>query len=190
MIFLALGLLLFLGAHIAISQRGFRVRMIAKWSEGRWRILVSLVSLLGLGLIAYGFGVYRAQGYIPLYEPPLALRHLALLLNLPIFILISAAYFPGHIKAAVKHPMLLAIKMWATAHLFANGDLGSILLFGSILIWGIYSRISVKSRELLEPRAAITGPLKNDLIAIIIGLVAYLFVLKYLHFAVIGVEPL
>ncbi|MES2905679.1 MAG: NnrU family protein [Pseudomonadota bacterium] len=189
MLFLILGLALFIGAHLAVTLRGFRSNMIARLGEAKWKLALSTVSLLGLALIAYGFGEYRAEGYRQLYDPPLFLRHLALVLNLPVFILIAAAYLPGHIKRIVKHPMLLGIKLWAMAHLFANGDLGSVLLFGSFLIWAVYARINVKARELAEPRAATTGSRQNDMIAVLVGLVAYLIVVKWLHLMIIGVQP-
>lgn len=190
MIYLILGLILFLGAHFAILRRSFRANMIAKLGNNGWRATVGLCAFAGLALIAYGFSHYRAQGYIALYEPPLLLRHLALILNLPVFVLIAAAYLPGRIKATVKHPMLVAVKFWAIAHLCANGDLGSVILFGSILTWAVIARIAVKKREMTEPPPRRDGPFRNDLIAILIGISAYLLVLNKLHLMIIGVQPL
>jgi uncharacterized membrane protein len=190
MIYLITGLVLFLGAHLAIIFRGFRTKIIAKIGDKGWRVGISLCTLIGLVLIAYGFSQYRAGGYVRLYEPPLFLRHLALILNLPVFVLLASAYLPGYIKATIKHPMLAAVKLWALAHLCANGDLGSVILFGSILAWAVIARIAVKKREMAEPPPPRSGPLRNDLIAILIGLTAYILVLDWLHAILIGVQPL
>lgn len=190
MITLILGLILFIGAHVAIMLRNFRARTIGKFGSNAWRATIGLIAFIGLVLIAYGFSHYRAEGYVRIYEPPLFLRHLALFLNLPVFILIAAAYLPGWIKAKVKHPMLMAVKLWAAAHLCANGDLGSIILFSSILAWAVIARIMVKRREAFEPPGPRDGPLRNDLIAVLIGLAAYLFMLNGLHLMLIGVQPL
>jgi uncharacterized membrane protein len=190
MTYLILGLILFLGAHFAILRRSFRAKVIAKVGDNGWRASVGLCALIGIVLIAYGFSQYRAQGFIILYEPPLFLRHLALILNLPVFVLIAAAYLPGYIKATFKHPMLAAVKFWAIAHLCANGDLGSVILFGSILAWAVIARIAIKKREMVEPPAKRSGPVRNDLIAILIGLSVYILVLDWLHVILIGVPPL
>jgi uncharacterized membrane protein len=190
MIYLILGLVLFLGAHFAILRRGFRTDMISKFGSNSWRATIGLCAFAGLVLIAYGFSQYRAHGYIALYEPPLLLRHLALVLNLPVFVLIAAAYLPGRIKTTVKHPMLVAVKFWTVAHLCANGDLGSVILFGSILAWAVIARIAVKRRELIEPPLARDGSFRNDLIAILVGVSAYILVLDKLHLMIIGVQPL
>ncbi len=190
MTYLILGLVLFLGAHAAIMLRDFRANIVAKIGTNGWRAGVSLAAFVGLVLIAYGFSEYRAQGYIQLYEPPFFLRHLALLLNLPVFVLIFAAYLSGHIKAKLKHPMLVAIKLWALAHLCANGDLGSVLLFGSIMIWAVLARIAIKRREMPEPPVSQAVSVRNDLIALLLGIAVYLLLIMGLHKALIGVSPL
>lgn len=188
MTILILGLIIFLGAHAVTIARGVRASMIGQLGENGYKIAYSVASLLGLVLIVYGFGAYRANGYIPVWTPPKALTHLALLINLPVFILLAAAYLPGRIKAAVKHPMLLAVKMWATAHLLANGDLGSMLLFGGFLVWAVLARISAKRRQEDIPGAASIAPsASNDLIAIGIGLAAYAAMVFWLHPLLIGV---
>lgn len=189
MILLILGLLLFLGGHALTLMQDVRATLIARMGESAYKGLYSAASALGLVLIIWGFGAYRAGGYIPVWEPPKALTHLALLLNLPIFILLAAVYLPGRIKAAAKHPMLLAVKIWATAHLLANGDLGSMLLFGSFLAWGVMARISAKRREEAMPGAALAAAPspRNDLIAVVIGLAAYALMAFWLHPILIGV---
>ena len=146
MTLLVIGLVLFLAVHAFSMARDAREAAVARLGVGGYRAVYSVVSILGLGLIVWGYGVYRAGGYIPVWDPPVALRHLALLLLAPVFPLLSVGR-NSLIRAKTRHPMLLAIKIWAFAHLLANGDLGSILLFGSILAWAVVARISVKSRE-------------------------------------------
>ena len=124
------------------------------YGEGPDKGLDPLVSLLGVVLIAVGFGRYRAAGYIPVWDPPTWTRHLALLLVWFAFVSVAAAYLPGRIKARLKHPMLTGVKIWALAHLLANGDLGSILLFGAILVWAVLARISAKRRDEGPPHGA------------------------------------
>jgi uncharacterized membrane protein len=126
-----LGLVLFLGVHTLTTQRTLRARVIAATGEGGYKIGYALVSLLGLVLIVRGFADYRATVMWELWTPPKALKHITEALMLPAVILVVAAYIRGRIYAAVKHPMLSGVKLWAAAHLLANGDLGGIILFGS-----------------------------------------------------------
>lgn len=186
------GLVLFLGIHsVSIVAPAWRQEQVVRMGEGPWKGLYSVAAALGLGLLIYGYGVAR-HSPIVLYTPPAALRHLALLLMLPVFPLLLAPYLPGRIKSATKHPMLLAVKFWATAHLLANGTLADVLLFGGFLTWAVLDRISVKRRA---PGAAGTAPHApsrpvNDLIVIIVGLALYaLFVLRA-HQWLFGVSPL
>lgn len=189
MAYLITGLVLFLVSHLAVAVPGFKRQIIETRGYAFWKIGISLISLVALTLIIYGFSLYRAEGYISLWEPPLFLRHVALVLNLPVFIFIAAAFLPGRIKAALKHPILAGVKLWALAHLLANGDLGSVLLFGTFLIWAVIARIAAKRREALLSPLDRSGPRSNDLMAVLIGLVAYLIMLKYLHIVLIGVLP-
>jgi uncharacterized membrane protein len=193
MTILLLGLVIFIGAHSFTMARGPRAHAIARLGEGAYKGLYSLVSLLGLVLIIWGFGAYRAEGYIQLWNPPVWTRHLSLLLVWPAFVAFAAAYLPGRIKGALKHPMLAALKIWALAHLLANGDLGSMLLFAGLLAWAVAARISTKRRdEVLDhggPAAAPAG-WRNDLLAIAIGTVVYLVFLFWLHPLLIGVPAL
>ena len=148
LLILILGLVLFLGTHAFSMARAKRAEAIGQLGEKRFKLVYTLLSIAGLVLIAYGFHQYRASGYIAVWDPPVWTRHLAVLLNLFAFIALASTYLPGHIRARAKHPMLLAVKIWATAHLLANGDLGSILLFGSFLAWAVAARISAKRRAL------------------------------------------
>lgn len=187
MLLLVLGLVLFIGTHLFTAQRARRGRLIARMGENGYKLLYSAVSAIGLILMIVGFGEARAAGPVQVWDPPAALRHLALLINLPIFVLLAAAYLPGRIKSATKHPMLLAVKIWATAHLLANGDLASIVLFGSLLAWAVVARIMAKRREAVEGTPDRSGPARDDAIAVVVGLVAYVVMIVWLHPLLIGV---
>jgi uncharacterized membrane protein len=181
-----LGLVIFLGAHVFVTRRGERAALIARLGAWPYRGLFSLVSIVGIGLIAYGFAHYRATSLIPVWNPPLWTRHIVIALMWPASILIAAAYIPGNIKRAVKHPLLVAVKTWAFAHLCANGDLGGIILFGSVLAWAVYDRISLKYRSDLGGPPIPYGGTRNDIIAIIVGTIIYLALGLVFHPVVIG----
>jgi uncharacterized membrane protein len=183
------GLVLFLGVHsVAIAATDFRASLIQRLGQGAWKGLYSLVSLLGFVLICYGFGAAR-QAPIVLYSPPLWLRHVTLLLMLPVFPLLLAAYLPGKIQVRAKHPMLAAVKIWAFAHLLANGSLADVLLFGSFLIWAVFDRISLRRRPPQVLRSAPPGHF-NDLLAVVIGLAVYALTIGWAHLRLFGVSPL
>jgi uncharacterized membrane protein len=185
------GLVIFLGIHsVAIVAPTWREAQIAQRGALAWRGIYSVVSIIGFALLIYGYGVTR-QSPLVLYTPPLWLRHIALVLMLPVFPLLLAAYLPGRIKTAAKqHPMLLAVKIWATAHLLANGTLVDVLLFGSFLAWAVLDRISTKRR--MVPRAVPGAPPSrfNDAIALLVGLGLYAAFLMGGHRWLIGVSPL
>jgi uncharacterized membrane protein len=182
-----LGLVLFLGVHTLTTQREARARLIASWGEGGYKTGYALASLIGLALIVWGFAHYRASGMIELWTAPRALKHLTEALMLPAVILVVAAYIRGRIYTAVKHPMLSGVKLWAAAHLLANGDLGGIILFGSFLAWAVYDRISLKRRTDAGGPPIPVGGLGNDAIAVVVGIVAYLALGFAFHPVVIGI---
>jgi uncharacterized membrane protein len=187
---LVLGLIVFLGTHAFSMARGRRAAIIAKVGEGPYKGVYSLLSLAGIVLISIGFGQYRGAGYIPVWDPPVWTRHLSLLLVWFAFVFVVAAYLPGRIKRTLKHPMLAGVKVWAFAHLIANGDLGSILLFGSFLAWAVLARISVKRRDEAKPHGApLERPsgLRNDVLAIVVGTLIYAAFVFWLHPLLIGV---
>ena len=192
MTLLVLGLTLFLGTHAFSMARSRRAAVVGRVGEGAYKGLYSLLSLAGVVLISIGYGQYRAGGYIPVWDPPVWTRHLALLLVLLAFICFVAAYLPGHIKARLKHPMLAGVKIWALAHLLANGDLGSILLFGSFLVWGVAARISVKRRDVAAQHGGTAAPagIRNDVLAVAIGTIVYVAFVFWLHPWLIGVPVL
>lgn len=182
-----LGLALFLGVHTVTTQRELRSRLIASSGEAGYKIAYALASVAGLALIVWGFAHYRAAGWIDVWHPPTALKHVAVALMLPAVILVVAAYVRGRIYTTLKHPMLSGVKLWAAAHLLANGDLGSIILFGSFLGWAVFDRISLKRRaDPGAPPIPVGGP-GNDLIAVAVGFVAYLALAFAFHPVVIGV---
>lgn len=187
MLLLVIGLLLFLGIHsVSIVNRPARDALVARIGGNAWRGAYTLVSLLGFALLVWGFGLARQQPVV-LYTPPAWLRHLSWVLLLPVFPLLIAAYMRGRIKAAVKHPMLLATKLWAFAHLLANGTLADVLLFGGFLAWAIADRVSVKKRG-NDP--VIAQPVfAHDLIALGVGLAIYGWFFVQGHAWLIGVSP-
>jgi uncharacterized membrane protein len=182
-----LGLVLFLGVHTLTTQRELRARLVASAGQSGYKIGYALASTVGLVLIVWGFAQYRATGWIDIWYPPKALKHVAVALMLPAVILVVASYIRGRIYTALKHPMLSGVKLWAMAHLLANGDLGSIVLFGSFLAWAVFDRISLKHRADTGAPPIPVGGTGNDLIAVAVGLVAYLALAFAFHPVVIGV---
>lgn len=187
LVVMTLGLALFLGVHLVSTQRETRAQLIARWGEGSYKTGYSLVSLAGLALIVWGFAAYRAGGMIVLYEPPRVLKHLTIALMLPAVILVVASYIRGRIYTTLKHPMLAGVKLWAVSHLIANGDLGSLILFGAVLAWAVIDRISLKRRSDAGAPPIPVGGWTNDLIAVAVGCVAYLAFGYAFHPVVIGV---
>jgi len=181
------GLVLFLGTHTFTTQRKARARVVGRIGEGPYKIVYALVSIAGVALIVWGFGHYRASGWINVWTPPRALKHLNVLLMLPAVILVVAAYIRGRIYATLKHPMLAGVKLWAFGHLLANGDLGGIILFGSFLAWAVFDRISMKRRADAGGPPIPVGGAGNDLIAVAVGVVGYLALAFAFHPVVIGV---
>ena len=186
MALLILGLVLFLAIHTLTTLRETRAAVIGRLGEGPYKGLYSLVSAAGLVLIVWGFGSYRAQGYIQVWNPPAFLHPVALILLWFAFMALAAAYSPpGKIKATLRHPMLVAVKAWALSHLLVNGDLGSILLFGALLAWAVYDRIALKRRGDMGA-APVEGFKAADAIVVVIGTVAYA-AMFWLHESLIGV---
>lgn len=185
LLILILGLIVFLGAHVFVTMRDARASAIARLGQG-YRALFALVALAGFAMIVWGFGQYRAEGWVQVWSPPSFMRHITVLLMLFAVIFMTAAFIPSHIKTWVKHPMVTSVKTWALAHLLSNGDLGSILLFGSFLGWGVYARIAAKRRGDLGATTAPTGWI-NDIIVVVLGIVIYLALGFAFHPAVIGV---
>jgi uncharacterized membrane protein len=182
-----LGLVIFLGAHVFVTMRERRVVLVGRLGEWPYRGLFALVSTIGVILTAYGFAEYRAAGPIMVWYPPSWTRHIVVVLMWPASIMIAAAYIRGNIQRVLKHPLLIAVKTWAFAHLCANGDLGGIILFGSVLAWAVYDRISLKRRADPGAPPIPSGGSKYDIIAVIVGTIIYLALGFVFHPVVIGV---
>lgn len=185
---LLLGMVLFFGMHsISIVAPRSRDALAAR-SEMGWKLAYTLVSLAGLVLIIRGYAQLRLTPVV-LYVPPAWLDYLAAVLLLPVFALFLAPYFPGRIKRATKHPQLIAVMLWAAAHLLANGTLGDVLLFGSFLAWAVADRLSMERRA---PRPVPGAPpsAANDAIVVVVGLILYVATLLWLHEWLFGVPPL
>jgi uncharacterized membrane protein len=189
MTYLIAGLVLFFGTHfISIVAPAWRNRMATQLGEKPWKGLYSLVAIAGFALMLWGYGLAR-QDPVLLYATPAWMRHVAALIMLPVFPLLLAAYLPGRIKTAMKHPMLAATKFWALAHLLVNGTLGDVLLFGSFLAWAVADRISFKHRT-QGPLPGAPPSKANDIIAVVLGLILYAAFVKWLHLKFFGVVPM
>ena len=190
MVLMLIGLILFLGSHSLGIFPDVRRRLIEARGLRVYKLGSTLVALIGLFLICYGFGVYRSEGWVQLWTPPRGMRHLTLLLMLFAFIALAASGPKvGYIKARLKHPMLVGVKTWALAHLLANGDLGGMILFVSLLAWAVVDRISYRWR----PEDVVVDPpapnVRVDVMALVAGVIAYVAML-FLHPWLIGVAVL
>ena len=184
---LIVGLVGFLGIHsIAILAPGWRARAIGRVGAMRWKALYSIASLAAFVAMLHGYGQSRLAPAI-VYVPPLAARHLAFAVMLPVFPLLLSAYLPGRLRTAVGHPMLTATMLWAVAHLLANGNLADVLLFGGFLAWAVADRVSVSRRD-APGSTARTGRPRNDALAIVGGLLLYVAFVAWGHGALIGVS--
>lgn len=190
MLLLIAGMLLFIVAHLVPTQPELRAGLAARWGERPLKGVIALLSLAGLALVVIGWmklGAHPGKNPV-LWVPPVWTRHIAMALMLPAFILLVAAYIPSRIRTAVKHPMLAAVKLWALAHLLANGDLASLVLFGGFLAFAIYDRISVKRRGSGPVPGSTSG--MNDVVVVALGTGLYLLMLFWGHEALFGASPL
>lgn len=192
MLVLVIGLIVFFAIHLVPSNAELRDGLTARFGVLGYRAIFSILSLIGLVLIVLGFWKLQLHpGKNPqLWYPPVWARHIAVALMLPAMIALVAAYIPSRIHTMLKHPMLVALKIWALAHLLANGDLAALVLFGSFLAFGVYDRISVKHRHAPGPLGDKTGPWINDVIVVVLGCAFYAVILLWAHKYVIGVSPL
>ena len=190
MALLILGLALFIGAHsLRIVANGWRATRIAKMGLKPWKGAVSVVSIIGFVLIIWGYGIAR-QAPLVLYTPPVWARHVAALLTLPAFMLLVAAYVPGtRIKRAIGHPMVAGVKLWAFAHLLANGTLADVVLFGAFLAWSVASFLVARRRDRAAGIVYAAGPIVRDVTAVVVGALAWAVFAFWLHGWLIGVRP-
>jgi len=189
---LLVGLGLFFVAHLVPTRPDLRARLVARFGAGRYSGLFSVVSLVALAMIVWGYGRMQglARGNPQVWDPPAWSKHVTMLLMVPALILLVAAYVPSRIRNATGHPMLIAIMLWALGHLLANGDLASLLLFGSFLAYAVYDRISVGRRHALGPLGEAIGGLPGDVAAIAGGLVLYALLLFWGHQKLTGLPLL
>lgn len=185
---LLLGLVLFLAAHsVRIVADGWRSRTIARLGEGPWKGIYSLVSLAGFALVVWGYGLARQQP-VPLWDPPAWTRHLAALLMVASFVLLVATYVPhSGLKARLHHPMVLSVKVWALAHLLANGMLADVVLFGAFLAWSVLDYRSARRRDEAAGTSYAAGTSGATATTVVIGLVAWALFAFWAHRWLIGV---
>lgn len=190
MFLLILGLVLFLGTHsVRIVADPWRSAQIGRIGPGAWKGLYTLVSIAGLTMIVIGYGAARKVP-IALYSPPLWMHGVAAVLTLLAFVLIAAAYVPGtRIKAKVGHPMVAGVKVWALAHLLANGTLADVLLFGSFLVWAVFNFIAARRRDRRAGTTYPAGPIAQDVKAVVFGVISWAVFAFWLHGWLIGVRP-
>jgi uncharacterized membrane protein len=191
MTYLIIGLIVFLGVHsIRIFSEDARTRLRTQWGENVYKGIYSVISLLGFGMVVWGFGVARETPVV-LWTPPIGMRHLASLLTLLAFVLLAATYIPGNaIKARVHHPMVLSVKTWALAHLLATGTAAHLLLFGSFLIWAVLSFVAARRRDRTQGVVYAAGTLQGTGLTLVVGIAAWAAFAFYLHGALIGIRPL
>lgn len=187
---LILGLIIFLGAHsVRIVAEPWRLRTIGRIGELPWKGLYSLVSLAGFVLIVIGYGEARQLG-LPLYDPPTFTRHIASLLMLPAMVLLVAAYVPrNHLRARFGHPMLLAVKLWALAHLLSNGRAAEVILFGAFLAWAVADFIAARRRDRAAATVYPAGEGLRTVIVVVAGVLLWAVFAAVLHQSLIGVAP-
>ncbi len=180
-----LGLLIFLGVHsVRILADDWRTAQIQRMGELPWKAAYSVVSIIGLALAIWGYGQMRLDP-LWVWQPPVGLRHAVSLLMIPAFVLLVAAYVPGnHLKAKLGHPMIIAVKLWAFAHLLANGRLGDIVFFGAFLLWAVFDFRAARRRP--RPDSAAPG-MAGTVATLVIGLVVYYLFAFHLHVWVTGV---
>lgn len=191
MAILILGLVLFLGVHsVRIVADDWRTGMRSRLGEGAWKGVYTLISLAGFGLIVWGYGLAR-QDPVVLWVPPVAMRHLASLLTLAAFVLLAAAYVPRNaFKAKLHHPMVLAVKVWALAHLLSNGNLADVLLFGSFLLWAVPGFRAARQRDRAQNTRYAAGTLAGTVATVVVGGVAWAAFAFWAHLLLIGVSPM
>ena len=191
MLVLLLGLLVFLGVHsVRIVADGWRTATIARVGERPWKAVYALLSIIGFVLIVWGFGLARQQP-VQLWMPPRGMRHLAALLTLIAFVLLAATYVPRNaIKARLHHPMVLAVKVWALAHLLANGNLAHVILFGSFLVWAVLSFRAARARDRAAGTMYASGTTGGTLATVVVGVAGWALFAFWAHGALIGIRPI
>jgi len=186
------GLALFFVAHLVPTFPDVRTRLVGMMGRGPYAGLFSLVSLVSLVLVVWGYGAMQGLGRAnpQLWISPAWVKHVTMLLMLPALILLVAAYTPSRIRSVVRHPMLTAVLVWSFSHLLVNGDLASVILFGSFLAYAVYDIVSVSQRTALGPLGTTPGDVVGDVIAIAGGVALYALLLFWGHQKLTGVPLL
>lgn len=191
MLTLLIGLGLFIGAHLLPASTGLSATLKIKLGAKRgYPALIAVLSLAGVVAICVGYPPAKAS-FGMLYTPPSWLAHIALLLMFFAFVLFGSSKLSGKIAQKAKHPMLASAKIWAVAHLLANGAVADVVLFGGLLAWAVAGRISLKRREragLAYPNAG--GPIRNDIAAVVVACGLYAAFLFWIHAWLFGVAPI
>lgn len=190
MLVLVVGLVVLLGVHLTgVLAPSFRERTVARIGPGPWKLVYSVVSIAGLLLVVWGYGLARADPTV-LWTPPGFGRHAAALLTVIAFILVVAAYVPGtHFKSALGHPMTLGVALWAFGHLLANGTLRALILFGAFLAWSIVTYAVRRGRDRAAGVTYASGTLARDGVVLLAGAAAAVAFALWLHGPLIGVRP-
>ncbi|MDO9382428.1 MAG: NnrU family protein [Hyphomicrobiaceae bacterium] len=189
---LILGIVIFLGVHLVPTSPDLKAGLTERFGATAYKVAFGVLSLAGLVLIVVGYHKLQLMPdkNVVLWDPPAFTRHIAVALMLPAMIFLMAYLVPSRIRTAVKHPMLIAIKTWALAHLIANGDLASLILFGSFLAYAVYDRITLKRRVTTAPVNVMAPSPINDVIVVVGGIVLFAVILLWAHQYLIGVAPI
>jgi uncharacterized membrane protein len=192
MVTLALGLVLFLGAHsVRVVAEGWRASMIGSVGLKPWKGVFSLLSLAGFVLIVVGYGLSRESPVVLWPQPGVWTRHLAALLTLLAFVLVACACIPGNaVKAKLHHPMVLGVKAWALAHLLANNTVADVMLFGAFLAWAVLDLRSARRRDQVAGTVYPAGSVSRTVVAAVLGAGAWAVFAFWLHGVLIGVQPM
>jgi uncharacterized membrane protein len=188
---LIIGLVLFLGAHsIRMVADAWRTQAIASWGEKPFKGVYTLIALVGFYAMVTGYAEARLQT-VALWTPPIATRHISVLLMLLASVLMAAAYVPrNHLKLRMGHPMVLSVKVWALAHLLANGNLADVVLFGSFLLWSVFNFKAARARDRAAAPLQTNAKTSATLLTLLIGVAMWALFAFYLHAQWVGVSPL
>ena len=167
MTLLVAGLVLFIALHLIPSAPSLRAALVERLGEKPYRGGFSALALLALAIIVWGFS--RAPLEL-LYVPPPWGRHAAMMVVPIALVLFAAANMPTHIRARARHPMLLGLLLWAFAHLLANGEARSVVLFGGFALFAVVETLSALARG-KHPPVEPAPRLAMDAAAVVGGLV-------------------
>ena len=182
---LYLGIVIFLGVHLfTLLAKPARARLAGALGEGPWKLVFTVLSIAGLGLMVWGLVAARSAGVEMLYEAPAWGRHVAMLLVLLAFLSLAISLHKGRLRLALRHPMSIAFALWAIGHLFANGSKAEVLFFGTFLLLAVLDIVVSTARGHV---ATFVPKPRHDMISIGAGVVMYLVFLYLLHPLLIGV---